>query len=194
VTAIGIAPAPIPWQKDQQRMARVVIFIVAPPRETPTYLQVMGALARVLSDPATLSALHAARTPADVMALPALAAMELPSHLLVRDVMTPHVFSVGPETTLGEVARYMIERSVRAVPVVDDGGVLLGIVTHRELLRYLIPDYLQRTKSGEFRAPTKSQIQTGSTDPREIPVKEAMARTVLCLAADQAPLGMCRVR
>ncbi len=185
VAAVGIAPVPIPWDKDQQRTARVVILIVAPPRETPTYLQVVGALARVLSDPETLRALHAARGPGDVMALPALATVELPSHLLVRDVMTPRVFTVGPEMTLGDVARFMLEREVRAVPVVDDAGILLGLVTHRELLRFLIPDYIQRTKSGEFRAPTKSQLQTGSTDARQIPVKEAMARSVLCLAEDQ---------
>jgi CBS domain-containing protein len=158
---------------------------VAPPRDSPTYLQVIGALARVLSDADTLRALLDARTPEDVMAVPALSSIELPSHLLVRDVMTANVLTVAPETSLGDVARLMVERVVRAVPVVDDSGTLLGMVTHKELLRYLIPDYLQRTKSGEFRAPTKSQAQRGSADPRHIPVREAMARSVLCLAEDQ---------
>ena len=185
LTAVGIAPVPIHWEKDPNRAARVVIFIVAPPRETPTYLQVVGAFARALSDPDTLAALHDARTPDQVIGLPALADIDLPSHLLVRDVMTSRLVSVGPETPLGDAARLMVERDVRALPVVDDAGSLLGMVTHRELLRFLIPDYLQRTKSGEFRAPTKSQIQRGSSDPRQIPVREAMARTVLCLAEDQ---------
>ncbi len=185
LTAVGIAPVPIHWEKDPNRAARVVIFIVAPPRETPTYLQVVGAFARALSDPDTLAALHEARTPDQVVGLPTLAGIDLPSHLLVRDVMTSRLVSVGPETPLGEAARLMVERDVRALPVVDDAGSLLGMVTHRELLRFLIPDYLQRTKSGEFRAPTKSQIHRGSSDPRQIPVREAMARTVLCLAEDQ---------
>ena len=185
LTAVGVAPMAIRSGKDPHRAARVVILIVAPPRETPTYLQVMGALARALSDPEAVRGLHAARTPDDVMAVPTFAAIDLPSHLLVRDVMTAHVFTVGPETSLGDVARLMVERDVRALPVVDDAGALLGMVTHRELLRFLIPDYLQRTKSGEFRAPTKRQIERGSADPREIPVKEAMARSVLCVAEDQ---------
>jgi CBS domain-containing protein len=184
LVSIGIAPAPITSEKAPHRTARVVIFIVAPPRDSPTYLQVIGALARVLADADTLQALLDARTPEDVLAVPALHATELPSHLLVRDVMTPQVFTVAPETSLGDVARLMVERVVRAVPVVDDAGTLLGMVTHKELLRYLIPDYLQRTKSGEFRAVTKSQ-QRGSADPQQIPVREAMARSVLCLAEDQ---------
>jgi CBS domain-containing protein len=61
----------------------------------------------------------------------------------------------------------------------------MGMVTHRELLRYLIPDYIQKTKSGEFRAVTKTQLQRGSADPRALPVKDVMARTVLCLSEDQ---------
>ena len=182
---VGIAHTPIQSEKDPHRAARVVIFIVAPPRDSPTYLQVIGALARALSDADTLHALLEARTPEEVIAVSSLGGIELPSHLLVRDVMTAQVLTVSPETSLGDVARLMVERVVRAVPVVDDAGTLLGMVTHKELLRFLIPDYLQRTKSGEFRAPTKSQVQRGSTDPRQIPVREAMARSVLCLGEDQ---------
>jgi CBS domain-containing protein len=185
LVAVGIAPTAIQSERDPHRAARVVIFIVAPQRDSATYLQVIGALARVLSDADTLGALLNARTPNDVMAVAALGAIELPSHLLVRDVMTTRALTVAPETKLGDVATLMVERDVGALPVVDETGVLLGMVTHRELLRYLIPDYVQRTKSGEFRPVTKSQVQRGSTDPRLIPVKEAMARSVLCLSEDQ---------
>ena len=184
VTALGISPTPIRWEKDP-RTARVVIFIVAPLRDAALYLQVVGAFARTLSSPDNVLALLAARTSEQVLALPALDAVELPSQLTVRDVMTPHAITVGPDRTLGEVARLMVERDIRAMPVVDEGGSLIGMVTHRELLRYLIPDFVQRTKSGEFRAPTRSQLQRGSADPRLIPVREAMARSVLCLAEDQ---------
>ena len=185
LVSVGIAPTAIPSGKDARRAARVVIFIVAPPRDGPTYLQVIGALARALSDAETLRELLDARTPEAVLAVPAFAAIELPAQLLVRDVMKAHVVTLTPETPLGEVARLMVERDLGALPVVDDAGTLLGMMSHKELLKFLIPDYLQRTKSGETRALTKSQIQRGSTDPRQIPVREAMARSVLCLAEDQ---------
>jgi len=48
------------------------------------------------------------------------------------------------------------------------------MITHRELLRFLIPHFVQRTKTGEFHAPTRSQLQRGSADPQLIPAKEAM--------------------
>jgi CBS domain-containing protein len=185
VTAVGISPTPIRWEKDPQRTARVVIFIVAPLREAALYLQVVGAFARTLANPETVLSLLAARTPEQVVALAALDAVELPSQLTVRDVMTPQAITVGPERTLGDVARLMVERDIRALPVVDEGGSLIGMITHRELLRFLIPHFVQRTKTGEFHAPTRSQLQRGSTDPQLVPAKEAMARSVLCLAEDQ---------
>ena len=185
VAAVGVSPTPIRWEKDPNRAARIVIFIVAPLKDAALYLQVVGAFARTLSAPDTVLALLAAKTPEQVVQLAALGAVELPSQLTVRDVMTPHAVTVGPERTLDDVARTMIDHDIRAVPVVDDTGSLIGMVTHRELLRYLLPNYFQRTKSGEFRAPTRSQIQRGSTDPRLMPVKEAMARSVLCVSEEQ---------
>jgi len=185
VTAVGISATPIRWEKDPHRTARIVILIVAPPRETATYLQVVGAFARILSDPETVLALLAAKTPEQVAMIGAFDAVELPSHLTVRDLMTPDVLAARPDQSLGDVARLMIEKDVRAIPVVDEGGALMGMVTHRELLRYLIPDYIQKTKSGEFRAVTKTQLQRGSSDPRALPVKDVMARAVLCLSEEQ---------
>ncbi|HEX4633605.1 MAG TPA: CBS domain-containing protein [Gemmatimonadales bacterium] len=86
---------------------------------------------------------------------------------------------------MGEAAHLMLENDIRALPVVNEGGSLVGIVTHKELLKFLIPDYVQRAKTGAFRAPTRNQILKGTTDPKQILVKEAMARTVLCVSHDQ---------
>lgn len=187
VTAVGISPTPIRWEKDPHRTARIVILIVAPPRETPTYLQVVGAFARALSDPATVLTLLAAKTAEQLVQLPAFDAVELPTHLTVRDLMTHQVLSARPDQSLGDVAALMNEKDVRAVPVVDDQGSLMGMVTHRELLKYLIPDYLQRSKSGKFRA-LPANLTTGhpgASDPRGLPVKDVMSRSVLCLSEDQ---------
>jgi CBS domain-containing protein len=97
------------------------------------------------------------------------------------------VLSARPEQSLGDVARMMMDKDVRALPVVDDNGSLVGMVTHRELLKYLIPDYLQRTKSGKFRAMPASMAAShqSSGDPRSLPVKDVMSRAVLCLSEDQ---------
>ncbi len=184
-TAVGVATQPIPWEKDPQRAARIVILIVAPPREAARYLQVVAAFARVLSDPETVRDIVAARTPEEVLAAGALGSVELPGQLMVRDVMTPGVVTARPEQSLGSVARVMVERDLRAVPVVDENNALVGIVTHRELLRHLLPSYLQRSTTGSFRALTPAQVAHGVADARDLPVRDVMARSVLSVSEDQ---------
>ncbi|HTR19518.1 MAG TPA: CBS domain-containing protein [Gemmatimonadales bacterium] len=188
VAGLGVAPGGIRWEEEPRRDARIIIFVAAPPREAARYLQVMGAFARVLADQAAVGALLAAKRPEDVVALPLLDAIELPPQLTVRDVMTPNVVTITAEKTLGEAARLMFEKDIRALPVVNEAGGFIGMVTHRELLRHLVPGFVQRAKTGEFRAPTKGEIKGGAgspADPRSMPLKDAMARSVLCLNEDQ---------
>ena len=52
-----------------------------------------------------------------------------------RDVMTSPVVSVGPETTVKEIAKLLIERRVSGVPVLDQGERVVGIVSEGDLIR-----------------------------------------------------------
>jgi CBS domain-containing protein len=52
----------------------------------------------------------------------------------VKDVMTREVVSVPCETPLKEVARLMTGRAISGVPVVDDQGHVLGIVSESDFL------------------------------------------------------------
>jgi len=52
----------------------------------------------------------------------------------VGEVMTKDVVTVGPDTTLGEAARILVERKIGCLPVVAPGGALVGLVTEADLL------------------------------------------------------------
>jgi IMP dehydrogenase len=51
----------------------------------------------------------------------------------VVDLMTTDVVTVQPDASLKEVARLLSERRVSGLPVVDEDGTLIGIVTNRDL-------------------------------------------------------------
>ncbi|WP_445156972.1 CBS domain-containing protein [Halomonas sp. E14] len=51
------------------------------------------------------------------------------------DVMTPKVVTVSPDTDVREIARLLLEHNISAVPVVDDGDKVLGIVSEGDLMR-----------------------------------------------------------
>jgi len=61
--------------------------------------------------------------------------------MLVSEVMTTGVKAVKKEDTLRKVVVGMIQRHCGSVPVVDDGGALVGIVTLRDVLLPLYPNY-----------------------------------------------------
>lgn len=54
--------------------------------------------------------------------------------LKVRDIMTTDVVSVKRETTIRELAELFTTHRVGSVPVVDDSGNLIGIVTESDLI------------------------------------------------------------
>lgn len=55
--------------------------------------------------------------------------------LSVRDLMTEGVFAVGVNDDLETIQTLMEERSIRHAPVVGEGGILLGLVSQRDLIR-----------------------------------------------------------
>ena len=76
------------------------------------------------------------------------------SYMRVEQIMTTDVISVNQEELLELVARLMSWNNIRYVPVVDDRLHLVGLISHRALLRYLT----------DLDCPTK----------REVPVREVM--------------------
>ena len=64
--------------------------------------------------------------------------------LTIAQVMTHDPYTVRPSTSIQEAARIMLHRKVGGVPVVDDGGTVVGVITESDIFRMLIDqwDYL----------------------------------------------------
>jgi CBS-domain-containing membrane protein len=60
--------------------------------------------------------------------------VEVMSQLLVRDLMSQPAVTVGPTGPLREVIQLMEAKNIRHVAVVDSGR-LLGLLSHRDVLR-----------------------------------------------------------
>lgn len=58
---------------------------------------------------------------------------------LVRDLMTPAVFSVALSTPAAQVVSDMVNLRVHRLFVVDDRGVLIGVISTMDILRQLRP-------------------------------------------------------
>ena len=56
---------------------------------------------------------------------------------LVTEVMTPLVYAVTPETPLTEIVGLMLAKHVHRVFVLDEQGILIGVVSTFDILRQL---------------------------------------------------------
>ena len=54
--------------------------------------------------------------------------------MLARDVMAAPVLTVSPEKQVQDIAALLLECSISAVPVVDEGGHVRGIVSEGDLI------------------------------------------------------------
>lgn len=54
--------------------------------------------------------------------------------LTANDIMTKNPITVQPETLVEDLARMFVEHHVGTFPVVDNRGVLLGVVTETDLV------------------------------------------------------------
>jgi CBS-domain-containing membrane protein len=58
----------------------------------------------------------------------------------VRDIMTPVLFSVRPDTPAPRVVEEMLAMKVHRLFVIDESGVLVGVISTLDILRHLQPE------------------------------------------------------
>ena len=98
--------------------------------------------------------------------------------MLVSDVMTRDVVSAAPDTPLDEAADTLVRHRLRAIPVIDDEGHVVGILTDRQVMTHYLPD-LEDPAAGR---PDRPDVIRQGT------VRDVMERTVMCVNQNE-PLG-----
>lgn len=98
----------------------------------------------------------------------------------VKDIMTWNPISIEPDAPLGTAIAVMVERKIRHVPVVDDQGAVVGIITDRDLrsvaLAPALEPYLSET--------TRRRLRGIAASLENLRVKDAMTRNVITAGPD----------
>ncbi len=59
-------------------------------------------------------------------------------HTSVRDIMHARVLTAKPDTRVRQIARTLLEERIGSMPIVDDTGALIGMITRSDILRTLV--------------------------------------------------------
>ena len=76
---------------------------------------------------------------------------------LVEDLMTRELITLKPGDNLAQADTFMNRGRIRHLPVVDAGGRLVGLVTHRDLLKV----FADRTREGSMAVAAGDVMTTG---------------------------------
>lgn len=92
----------------------------------------------------------------------------------VREVMDSDFVSVRATDTLRDVAERMARHGRAALPVLDEAGRLAGLVTELDVLKVLLPDYLEGLDDLSFLPADLAVGPYGFSEVAELPVARAM--------------------
>lgn len=94
----------------------------------------------------------------------------------VAEVMTPDPSAVTPWTSLNDiVGQYFLQKGERAVPVVRDGDVLMGLVTYHDVRKVPRAEWSSRA-AGEVMTPVTELVTVSPGDPLETAIRPMAER------------------
>ncbi|NOX44613.1 MAG: CBS domain-containing protein [Caldiserica bacterium] len=94
-----------------------------------------------------------------------------------RDLMRRDLTSVEPDTLIYEVVYLMEQSGLSTLPVVDEEGRLVGIITEHDLIHAALPEYFDMLHSISF-LPNLNQIQRRLKEMAFRPVSEYMKEVI----------------
>ncbi len=109
--------------------------------------------------------------------------------LKVRDIMQSEVITVGPDTTVRELAEILAEHKISGVPVIDEGRHVVGMVSEADVILQdadlHFPYYLQFLESIIY-LQSVSKFEERFRKAFGSKVADIMSKEVISISADDS--------
>ncbi len=105
----------------------------------------------------------------------------------VRDFLRRDLTSVDRDTPLGQVIRLLEQSGHASLPVVDEEGRVIGVVSERDIIRALLPGYMDLLRSASF-LPSLNQMAKKLREIAHLPVERFMTREVVACKPEDTDL------
>jgi len=102
--------------------------------------------------------------------------------MFVKEIMTKEVITVSPDASLKEIGEILKEKRISGIPVVDENGNVVGIVTLTDLLRIL--DQIYKWKEMEKRVAGLKLSEMREEEKSKAKVRDIMTKDVFTISED----------
>lgn len=110
----------------------------------------------------------------------------------VREIMTRKVVSVDPDDNAKEVLGLLCKMEISGLPVIDTKGKLVGMFTEKDILRHVLPSYLEKVGRFIYEENPKS-IRKKFLDLNKIKVSQIMRKDVITTTEDTTLCEVARI-
>lgn len=101
----------------------------------------------------------------------------------VKDIMVKNVTTLSPNMFVKDAAKRLSELEISGLPVVDENGKLVGMFTEKDILKAILPSYIEKVGKFVYEDDTKGikkKLETLSNTK----IKEIMRKEVVTITED----------
>jgi CBS domain-containing protein len=121
-------------------------------------------------------------------------AMPIATTLRARDFMQTELLTVTPETSIIDIHKLFIEEEIHGAPVVDDMGVVRGVVSTLDLLRAVNEEVEpDQTTQSYFRSEWSQLVDELPGRLREVRASDIMTRELVAVRSDTSIVEVARI-
>ncbi len=105
----------------------------------------------------------------------------------VRDFVRRDLSAVERDTPVAQAIKLLENSGLSSLPVVDEEGRLVGIISERDIIRALVPEYVDMLHSASF-LPSLDRLAKRLREIENHPVERYMKKEVVVARLDDSDL------
>jgi len=109
-----------------------------------------------------------------------------------KEIMTKEVVSIKPEDNVKEALAFLFKMRISGLPVIDVQGRLVGMFTEKDILRQILPSYLEKVGRFVYEENPKS-IKKKFQDLVNLSISQLMRKDVITIDSDTSLCEVARV-
>lgn len=111
--------------------------------------------------------------------------------MIAEHMMVTDIFSAKKEQSIDDVFAQMNQQNLRILPVVDDDGIVVGVISTFDILEHIVPDYVISGDLPQISyAPDMGILKRNFSNVRDQTVGELMSTSPLLVRPEDALLSV----
>jgi len=111
--------------------------------------------------------------------------------MYVREVMTTPVYTIAADASFKDIIEFLLEYNVSGAPIIDSDGHLLGVVSEKDLFRFIFPEQEEFYTNPDYWMNQKHLEKEATLSVRDKTAKDLITRKVITVGPNDPVMKAC---